>query len=165
MTNNKPQINSYEDLLDEKKRLKNNIRMRKAGIGSSFSNIKDELNPLKAVSGTAKRIFNADHNSPLIGLGVAKASDFLLNKFLLRRAGWLTRLVLPFVVKKVSTYLIANKASDKIAGALHESAAFVRETDAELNIIPDQTKVAIAGTTAGNKMANKLRLFANKIRG
>ncbi|ANH81496.1 hypothetical protein A8C56_11365 [Niabella ginsenosidivorans] len=140
----KPIIRSHEDLLIEKERLKASLKQRKTDLKESFSAIKDELNPIAKAARTTRDIFTADNDFPLIGLGVEKLTDLIIRKGILRKAGWLPRLVAPFLVKKISTYLIAVQASGQIAEKMHAFAGILRGSHS-----------GGAGTVANNKLPAK----------
>lgn len=123
----KPIINSHEDLMAEKARLKNSLKQHKQNMKASFAGIKEELSPITQVAKTTKDIFNADSHNPLLAMGIGKITDLVIRKGILRRAGWLPRLIAPVVVQKISTYLVAQKGGGKIAEILHHTAEFLRE--------------------------------------
>jgi len=128
----KPQIDNYEDLMEEKERLKARLRSRKTRIKQSFEEIKDEINPFTNIRKTAQEAFSTSTTNPLVKFGIKRASELLIGKVLLKKAGWLPRLVVPFLVREVATRLIGSKADKKIATALKSAASKIRETD-----IPD----------------------------
>lgn len=128
----KPQIDNYEDLMEEKERLKARLKARKAGIKQSFEVIKEEVNPFSNIRKTAQGALSTSTTNPLVKFGIKRASEFLIGKVLLKRAGWLPRLVVPFLVREVATRLIGTKADKKIATTLRSTAHKLRETE-----IPD----------------------------
>jgi len=123
----KPMINNIGDLMEEKKRLKARLQSDKASIRRSFEELKDEVNPFSGLKKTAHDALSAGTANPLIKFGVKRASEFLIGKVLLKRAGWLPRLVVPFLVREATTRLIGSKADKKIAGALHSLATRLRD--------------------------------------
>lgn len=123
----KPLITTHEQLMQEKARLKARLRQRKTAMRQSVNEIKQELNPLSQIAKTTKDIWNADASNPLIAMGVTKLTDLVIRKGILRKAGWLSRLVAPILVQKVATYLISEKAGDQIARLLHRTAFKLRE--------------------------------------
>ncbi len=125
----KPRINNYEDLLEEKERLKEQLKESKANVKYAFDLIKEELNPVSAIKETALQAFKPDTTNPLVKFGIKRGTEFLIGKVLLRRAGWLPKLIVPFVVREVSTRLVGSKADKKIAKALHSAAAKIREVE------------------------------------
>lgn len=128
MTKYKPTISSREDLLAEKARLINFVRIKKTEIGNSFDALRDEVNPFKNFGKTAKDILTADFKNPIIGLGVGQITNRLVKNVLLKRAGVIPRLIIPIVLKKLSTYAISEKGGNKIANSLHTLAAKIRKS-------------------------------------
>lgn len=129
MTEIKPFVKSRNDLLDEKQRLKDQIQAGKGNIKNSFAGLKDELNPFKGAKQMAAGAIRGKRNNPIVKMGVAKVTNFLVTQFLLRKAGWLPRLIVPLVVNKVATRLLSGKASSKIASTLRNTADKVRGED------------------------------------
>ena len=172
-------INNREDLLQEKIRLKNSIAARKDGIRDSFGEMKDELNPLnmfsrKSADGSSttisgvKNLLSSAGSTPLVSMGVSTAANFILRKFVLRRAGFIPRLLLPLVVKKASEFIVAPKVNRKIVSAMHNTAETIRDTDVQdvlpdaKELVPDKALTAVAKTS--DKIADKLYTAADKIR-
>jgi len=126
----KPKINNYDDLMEEKERLKERLKESKANIKYNIALIKEELNPLSAIKDTAMGAFKKDTSNPLVQFGIKRGTEFLLGKVLLKRAGWLPKLVVPFVVRELTTRFVAHKADKKIAQALHQAAQWIRKKEA-----------------------------------
>lgn len=122
----KPEINNFEDLMAEKKRLKVALKANKANINESFKDLKEELNPFSQVRKTAQSALKANTANPIVRFGIKRATDFLVGKVLLKRAGWLPRLIIPFAVRDISSRLIGHKADKKIAATLHNAADKIR---------------------------------------
>lgn len=125
----KPKIDNYEDLMEEKERLKELLKESKANIKYSFTLIKDELNPLTGIRENALGALKPNTTNPLVKFGIKRASEFLIGKVLLKRAGWLPRLIVPFLVREITTRIVGSKADKKIAGALHTAAGKIREAE------------------------------------
>lgn len=175
----KETIDNREDLLQQKERLKNSITARKNGIRDSFGEMRDELNPLnmfsrKSSSGegdtinNVKSFLNSAGSSPLVSMGVSTAANLLLRKFVLRRAGFIPRLLLPLAVRKASEFIVAPKINAKIVNAMHSTADTIRSTDVEdvlpdvKDMVPERTLKTVART--GDKIADKLYNAADTIR-
>jgi len=181
MINTKSTIENRADLLAEKERLKANVRARKAEIGKSYNEIKDELNPLNLFSGKKgktgsdmdiksgfQKFLHSAGGNPLVSMGVSGAANFLLKKIFLRNAGFLPRLILPLVVQKVSDFIVATKLPKKSVSAMHNVADAIRETDVKEVLPPARVLVSdtvLAGVAKTNyKIAAKLHATAEKIR-
>ncbi|MBZ4192205.1 hypothetical protein [Niabella beijingensis] len=139
----KPVITTREELMKEKARLKSRLRQRKTQLRYSINEIKEEFNPISHIVKTTKDVWNADASNPLIAMGVTKITDLVVRKGLLRRAGWLSRLIAPLLVQKIATYLISEKAGDQIARLLHATASRLRED-------PPETAVPAKATVRKN---------------
>lgn len=125
----KPIIDNYKDLMEEKKRLKAQLNLSKANIKNSFQALKNEVNPLANFKRSAYGDLLSDSANPLIKFGIKRSSEFLIGKVLLKRAGWLPRLIIPFIVREVATRLIGSKVDKKIASTLHNAADKIRDAD------------------------------------
>lgn len=123
----KPVITTHAELMQEKARLKARLKQRKTQLRQSVETIKETLNPISHIARTTKEIWNAEASNPLIAMGVTKLTDVLIRKGILRKAGWLSRLIAPVLVQKIATYLISEKAGDQIGRLLHGAARKLRE--------------------------------------
>lgn len=106
---NKNKIQSYDDLIEERKRLEALLIVDKEKIANNWAELKHELAPINNAIGFLGKFTSRDKSNPLINLGVTLAGDLLLRRFLLARAGWATRVVVPFLVKNVSSNILADK--------------------------------------------------------
>ena len=68
----------------------------------------------------------------MMKLGLDIGVDVVLRKFLLAKAGWFTKIVVPFFVKNYSSYFIneykKSKLLQKIRGFFKEARKDVKET-------------------------------------
>jgi hypothetical protein len=107
----KTDIKNLDDLRAERARLKNQIEASRMNLRYEFGAIKQELNPLNQALGVVTDVFTTPRKG-LLSLGVGIGVDTVLKNVILARAGWLPRLVVPFLVKNVATnYISKNKAS------------------------------------------------------
>lgn len=161
-------IASYSDLRFEKEKIKADINYRKTNIKEAFNDMKQELNPFASFSKGAKNLLQPQNSSPLISFGVATAADFLLKKVFLRRAGFLPKLIIPFVVSRAAKYISAPRLNEKIVNRLHHTASSIREVDvADAVSIPAaklQHKISATTATIGGKIADTLYNTADKVR-
>ena len=113
-------IKTYEDLEAEEKRLQALLYSHKANIKDSFSAVKDGLNPFKQAVDTAKKLFHRDKTNPMMKFGVDLGVDVLIRRLLLAKAGWFTKIVVPFFVRNYSSYFLneykRSKVIQKIVG-------------------------------------------------
>ncbi len=106
-------IQNYQDLVQEKARLKELMQAQRELIRQDFREIKAELQPVRAVLSVAGKFVSKDTSNPLLTAGSNKLIDLLLRKVLLAKAGWLTRIAVPFLVKNYSSHVIGEN-KDKL---------------------------------------------------
>lgn len=106
-------INTYEDLLQEKQRLQALLQAQKELVRHDIDEIKLELAPARAAISFIGKLTIAEPGNPLITGTVNTVVDIIMRNLLLARAGWITKLVVPFFVKNFSSHLIDEK-KDKI---------------------------------------------------
>ena len=107
-------IRTYEDLEAEEKRLQALLYSHKANIKDSFSAVKDGLNPFKQAMDTAKKLFSRDKTNPVMKFGVDLGVDVLIRRLLLAKAGWFTKIVVPFFVRNYSSYFLNEYKRSKV---------------------------------------------------
>lgn len=99
-------INNYKELVAERMRVQQELELNKAGITEEIREIKDKLKPVTGLLS----IFNTDKKSSFkstaMQVGANIGIDVLLRNTLLGRASWLTRLIVPFIAKKLSSKVI-----------------------------------------------------------
>jgi gas vesicle protein len=107
-------IKTYEDLLAEEKRLQALLYSHRESIKDSLVATKASLNPFKAAINTVKGFFVRSKTSPLTKFGLDFGVDVIFRRFILKRAGWFTKIVLPFVVKNYSAYIVKERHKSKL---------------------------------------------------
>jgi len=101
-------IQSYDQLLIRKKQLESLLQAQGELIRIDVEEIKESLAPLhEAVTG-AVNFFTQDKAAGLLGFGANRMFDVLLRKIVLSKSSWLTKLIVPFFVKNVSSHFIAE---------------------------------------------------------
>lgn len=110
MTN---RINSYKELLEERARLTALLDTQKTALRDDFNKIKEEFEPVKAAVAVIGKFTTKDKSNWLLTTAADTAIDLVVRKFILSRAGWFARLILPFFMKNLSSHLIADN-KDKI---------------------------------------------------
>jgi hypothetical protein len=106
-------ITTYQDLLDEKQRLKLLLQTQKEAIRNDFREIKEELSPLRSVVGIAGKLVTRDRGGNwVMNMGANTLIDVFVKKIILGRAGWFAKTVVPFLLKNYSSHVINdNKES------------------------------------------------------
>jgi len=91
---------SYKQLLEEKQQLEVLLQAQKQLIRYDVEEIKLKLQPVKETLEFVKKITTRDKTNLFLDLGSDIAINSLIKNFILSRAGWLTRLVIPFFLKR-----------------------------------------------------------------
>lgn len=106
----KSNINSIEDLQAEKIRLKGVIALSKANMQQDISVIKHEISPARHTIGLINNLLSSPKKG-ILNIGVGLAVDLILRRGLLARAGFLPRLVVPFLVRNASVNYIEKNSN------------------------------------------------------
>jgi hypothetical protein len=107
-------IKTYEDLLAEEKRLEGIIYSHRESIKDDLGKIKEGLRPFKLVMNMVGKAVNRDKPGPLLNFGLDLGIDLIVKKFLLAKAGWLTKVVVPYLIKNYSSHFIIDYKKSKI---------------------------------------------------
>lgn len=113
----KTEINNIEDLRAERARLKNQLELSKVHMKQEIKAIKTELNPVNHAVGLVTDLFTSPRKG-LLHVGVGIGVNTLLKRGLLARAGWLPRLVIPFLAQNLATNLIYKNRTSLVENAL-----------------------------------------------
>jgi hypothetical protein len=105
-------INNYDDLVAERIRTKLLIEDRKQIIQDRIEDITNKVEPIFSVL-SALNVFKKNDsgsgNHSALRLGSALAIDLFVGQKLLKNAGWLTRLLVPTLLKTISAGVIGVK--------------------------------------------------------
>jgi hypothetical protein len=99
-------ISNYEDLILERKRLESDLAHYKTIITRELDEIKQKVEPITDVVSFFSPSKNPPPNNKLLQAGANLGIELLVRQKLLSKAGWLTKLILPFILKKVSSRAI-----------------------------------------------------------
>lgn len=98
-------FHSYEELVGEKQQLEVLLNAQKQVIRYDIKLLKAEVEP---VIGFIKKITTKDRNSILLNIGSDLVINAVVKKFILARAGWITRMVIPYFMKNYSSHFLAD---------------------------------------------------------
>ena len=113
----KTEINNIDELRAERARLKNQLELSKVHMKQEIKAIKTELNPVNHAVGLVTDLFTSPKKG-LLYAGVGIGVNTLLRRGLLARAGWLPRLVIPFLAQNLATNLIYKNRNSLVENAL-----------------------------------------------
>ena len=111
------QIRTYDDLLEEQARLKMLFSAQRELVRQDINEIKLELMPVRKAISVIGKFATRDNRAQLITSFADTMIDIGLRKLIFSKAGFLTKLVLPFIIKNFSSHVIADN-KDKIISKL-----------------------------------------------
>ena len=114
----KRKIRSYEDLEREEQLLEELLRTQKQLIQLDIQVLRNQLKPATMALQFFNKITTVDKSNLLLNEGANKAIDFVLNKFVLARSGWITKFLIPIFLKNYSSHLIADNKSNLVEKVL-----------------------------------------------
>lgn len=104
-------INNYDELVAARRMTETIIADRKRIIHELIEDVKEKIEPVVNIVNLFKNK-GPQHNS-LLKVGASLAIDLLIGQKLLSKAGWLTRLLIPPLLKSVSSRVIGNGQKEK----------------------------------------------------
>jgi hypothetical protein len=108
-------IKTYDDLLQEEQRLVQVLKGHEAVIKEDLAGLREGLKPVRNALNVLNRMATRDKTGPLMNFGIDFSIDLFLRRLLLARAGWFTKIVVPFVVKNYSSHIISDEQKAKLA--------------------------------------------------
>jgi hypothetical protein len=117
-------IRTYEDLLKEQQRLLEVIKTQEELIRKDIAGVKVGLKPFGKVASQINKMATRDNTAPLMNFGLEFGIDLLLRKFILAKAGWFTKIAIPFLVKNYSSHIIGE---EKRAALLQKVRSFFQK--------------------------------------
>jgi hypothetical protein len=102
-------IRTYEDLLQEEQRLIQQLKGHEVLLRQDITSMKENLQPVTRVFNNVGKAFTRDNASPLANFGLEFGLDLVLRKFVLARAGWFLKIVVPYLVKNYSSHIIGEE--------------------------------------------------------
>ena len=105
MNNTRP-ISSYDDLLAEKERLKEILKIQKVQITKDLDEIREEFRPVVVASEMfGKLVKREDGKDALVTTGTNITIDLIISK-LFAKSNFFIRLLLPVILKNLTSHYI-----------------------------------------------------------
>jgi hypothetical protein len=120
--NNK--ISTYEDLLEEQKRLMNILKGHEALLKDDIAGVREGLKPVGNAMNFINRMATRDQTGPVMNFGLEFGLDLILRRFLLARSGWFTKIAIPYIVKNYASHLMTEEKREAL---LHKVNAFLHK--------------------------------------
>lgn len=138
----KAKLETLDDLRAERARLKNQLELSRVKMRNNVTAIKTEINPARQAVGALSDLLTTPKKG-LLNVGVGIGVDIILRRGLLARAGWLPRLVVPFIARNVATNLIQKNRTSLLENAL----IWVKKKTEKPVKVPTEQKLLPASAT------------------
>ena len=102
-------IRSYDDLIKEQERLELLLQAQKEVIYYDVQEIKEQLRPVRNILEFIEKITTKDRTAFLLNLASEIAINSVVKRFILSRAGWAIRTIVPFFLKNYSSHFFAEQ--------------------------------------------------------
>ena len=110
-------IRTYKELVEEKDRLKLLLSAQKELVRQDINQVKQELAPVRTAISTVGKFVTKDKTSWVLSTAADTLIDIVIRRMVLSKAGWFTRIAVPFFMKNFSSHVIADN-KDKIVSKL-----------------------------------------------
>lgn len=115
-------INNYEELLAERKRVEANIVEQRLTLKAGLQDAKEKLQPFLYLLPILNIFKKKDTTPSLISAATSVGIDLFVGQKLLSKASWFTRLIVPLILKGVSSLVMKSK---KVKATSDEASADV----------------------------------------
>lgn len=113
-------INTLAELKEERLRLQMRKVFLETEIKNNFNEIKEDLKPIHLIAKGAKKLFKGNDNTA-VGDSVGYFTNNIVKNVLLKNAGFLSRLILPYLAKNVASNVVEDnksKVADWVTGLI-----------------------------------------------
>jgi hypothetical protein len=117
-------IQTYDDLVAYNKNLQQLLYAQKQLIVYDIEEIKEKVRPVTEAAAHATRLFLPSGDQSLLTKVISSGIDLLMKNVIMKRSGWLTRTIIPFIVHNISSHLV----SDNKESILKKIAAWFSKT-------------------------------------
>lgn len=107
-------IKTYEDLFQEEQRLFSQLKTTEVLIKEDLVGVKNGLKPFTNVINTISKFTTRDKTGPLANFGLDFGVDLFIRRLLLARAGWFTKIVVPYFLKNYSSHIISEQQKARL---------------------------------------------------
>jgi hypothetical protein len=107
-------IKTYEDLLQEEQRLVAQLKATEVLIRDDLAGVKEGLKPIGSVMKIITRFATRDKTGVFSNFGLDFSVDLIVRRFLLARAGWFTKILIPYLIKNYSSHIISEQQRAKL---------------------------------------------------
>jgi len=126
-------IRTYQDLVQEEQRLAERLKTQETIIRQDLAGFRENLEPVKKFFNTAQKMFTRDNRVPFFNIGLELAIDILLRRFILRKAGWIAKSIVPYLVKNFSSHVIGEEKRRLLVKKVRDLFAKIRPKQPQAN--------------------------------
>jgi hypothetical protein len=108
------EMRAYDKLLLEEQQLEEELKLHRQQMADKWQHLKASVQP--AVIGmqlAQNALTRAKTNNTVLNTGVNFAIDLVVKKWLLRKSGWMMKMMVPFVLKNITSNVIQKKIEKK----------------------------------------------------
>lgn len=107
-------ISTYEDLLEEQKRLMAILKGHEGLLKQDFIGVREGLKPIGNALNFVNKMATRDQTGPVVNFGLEFGLDLILRRFLLARAGWFTKIAIPYLIKNYASHLVTEEKREAL---------------------------------------------------
>jgi len=107
-------IRTYEDLLLHKQQTEVLLQAQKELVIYDLKKLQAEVRGATSTLSFIGKLVTRSKKNMLVNFGLGKVMDILLRKVILSRAGWLTKLTVPFFIKNLSSHFLADHKEEMV---------------------------------------------------
>jgi hypothetical protein len=107
-------IKNYEDLLLEEQRLLAELKIKEVDIRNNLAGVKRGLKPLGRVMNVISKFTTRDKTGAFSNFGLDFSIDLIVRRFMLAKAGWFTKILVPYLIKNYSSHIISDQQKARI---------------------------------------------------
>ncbi len=104
-------ITDYKSLQEERRRLEALLASQKEQIRTDFASIREQARPVTNLFQNIASVTSRPAMAPLLKLGVEMGIDVLLRRTMFKRAGGFNRLLMPMVMRVLSSNVLSGRAN------------------------------------------------------
>jgi hypothetical protein len=119
-------IKNYDDLLQEEQRLLAELKIKEVQIRNDLAGVKQGLRPIGRVMNTISKFTTRDKTGAFANFGLDFGVDLLVRRFILAKAGWFTKILVPYLLKNYSSHIISEQQKAKLMEKINNLFAKLR---------------------------------------
>lgn len=119
-------IKNYEDLLQEELRLLSELKTKEVQIRNDLAGVKRGLKPIGRVMNTISKFTTRDKTGAFANFGLDFGVDLLVRRFILAKAGWFTKILIPYLLKNYSSHIISEQQKARLMEKINNLFARLR---------------------------------------